>query len=95
MLGKGFIDRRNHQVVPPFSCKEKDGTCDSVWTSVTSTKITRKDRYPIPLVTNLLNNWAAQRSTPSSTSTRLLQCRVAAGHEWKTAFRTRYGSFET
>jgi len=31
-------------------------------------KITRKDRYPIPLVTNSLTNWAVQRSTPSSTS---------------------------
>jgi len=37
MLGKGFIDRRNHQVVPPFSLQRRRMVhCDSVLTSETS-----------------------------------------------------------
>jgi len=58
-------------------------------------KITRKDRYPIPLVTNLLDQLgSAKVYTKLDLRAGYYNVRVAVGHEWKTAFRTRYGSFE-
>ncbi|CDO68811.1 hypothetical protein BN946_scf184805.g20 [Trametes cinnabarina] len=58
-------------------------------------KITRKDRYPLPLISDLLD-------TPQKARiyTKIDLChaynlvRIAPGNKWKTAFRTRYGSFE-
>jgi len=58
-------------------------------------KITRKDRYPIPLVTNLLDQLGSVKVyTKLDLHAGYYNVRVAAGHEWKTAFRTHYGSFE-
>ncbi len=58
-------------------------------------KISKKDRYPFPLISDLLNSAC---STCIYTKLDLrhayhLVC-IAEGDEWKTAFRTRYGSFE-
>jgi hypothetical protein len=58
-------------------------------------KITKKDRYPLPLISDLLD---ALRKARTYTKIDLrhtyhLVC-IAEGEEWKTAFRTRYGSFE-
>ncbi|SJL00113.1 related to TY3B TY3B protein [Armillaria ostoyae] len=58
-------------------------------------KISKKDRYPLPLISDLLNSMHSAR-----VYTKLdlhhayhLVC-IAEGDEWKTAFWTRYGSFE-
>jgi len=57
--------------------------------------MTCKDRYPIPLLNDLLD---APRKTRIYSKIDLKSAyhlvRIAKGDEWKTAFRTRYGSFE-
>ena len=58
-------------------------------------KITKKDRYPLPLISDLLD---APRKAKYYTKLDLAHAyhlvRIAEGDEWKTAFRTRWGSFE-
>ncbi len=58
-------------------------------------KISKKDRYPLPLISDLLNS---ARSARIYTKLDLRHAyhlvRIAEGDEWKTAFQTRYGSFE-
>jgi Reverse transcriptase (RNA-dependent DNA polymerase)/RNase H-like domain found in reverse transcriptase len=55
----------------------------------------KKDHYPLPLITDLLD---APRKARIYTKIDLRHAfhifRVAEGDEWKTAFRTQYGSFE-
>jgi len=68
ILGKGFIRLSHHQAVPQSFAKKKDGTLRLCVDFQNLNKITRKDRYPIPLVTTSSTSWAARRSTPSSTS---------------------------
>ena len=57
--------------------------------------ITRKDKYPLPLVADLLDT---PRHARIFTKIDLRHAshlvRIAEGDEWKTTFRTRYGSFE-
>src|ERR1700678_154612 len=58
-------------------------------------KITKKDRYPLPLVSDLLNTAGKARiytSLDLRHAYHLVQ--VTEGDKWKTTFRTRYGSFE-
>jgi len=57
--------------------------------------MTCKDRYPIPLLNDLLD---APRKARIYSKIDLKSAyhlvRIAKGDEWKTAFRTHYGSFE-
>ncbi len=58
-------------------------------------KISKKDCYPLPLISDLLDS---MRSARIYTKLDLrhayhLVC-IAKGDEWKTAFQTHYGSFE-
>ena len=58
-------------------------------------KITRKDRYPLPLLTDLLDiPRKARYYTKIDLRHAYHLIRIAPGDEWKTTFRTRYGSFE-
>src|SRR6202040_3858006 len=58
-------------------------------------KITKKDRYPLPLITDLLDSPGKARIyTKIDLQHAYHLVRIAKGDEWKTAFRTRYGSFE-
>ena len=57
--------------------------------------LSRKDRYPILLVTDLLD--APKRAryyTKIDLRSAYHLVRIAKGEEWKTAFRTHYGSFK-
>lgn len=57
--------------------------------------ITRKDRYPLPLIRETLAALGKARwLTKLDVSTAFHRIRMAKGEEWKTAFRTRYGLFE-
>jgi len=85
--------RRNHQVVPVLFARRRTAHCDSVWTSVTSQDYS-KDRYRFHWSPTPQTNWAAQGLPQLDLHTGYYNVRVAAGHECKTAFRTRYGSFE-
>src|SRR5271168_1756144 len=58
-------------------------------------RITRKDRYPLPLIYETLQNIGKARwYTKLDIIAAFHKIRIAEGDEWKTAFRTRYGLFE-
>jgi len=58
-------------------------------------KLTKKDRYPLPLLTDLLDTPRKARVfTKIDLQHAYHLVRIADGNEWKTTFRTRYGSYE-
>ena len=57
--------------------------------------ITHKDRYPLPLIPNLLDQLRDLKVfTKIDLRGAYNLVRIAPGDEWKTAFRTRYGLFD-
>ena len=80
---------------PVLFVKKKDGSlclCVDYWGL---NHITQKDRYPIPLVSDLLDapRKAWIYSKIDLRSAYHLVC-IAQGNKWKTSFRTHYGSYE-
>jgi hypothetical protein len=58
-------------------------------------KITKKNRYPLPLISGLLEQLgSAKIFTKIDLRGAYNLVRVKEGNEWKTAFHTRYGHFE-
>jgi hypothetical protein len=58
-------------------------------------KITKKDRYPLPLIPNLLDRLCSARIyTKLDLRGAYNLVRIADGDKWKTAFRTQYGLYE-
>ena len=95
-LRKGFI-RPSHSSAgaPILFAKKKDGSLRFCVDYRGLNKLTRKSRYPIPLIANLLDHLQhAKIYTKLDLRAGYNQIRIAAGDEWKTAFRTRYGQFE-
>ncbi|KAL7281605.1 hypothetical protein ACG7TL_004922 [Trametes sanguinea] len=95
-LRSGFIRPSNSPCgAPVLSVKKKDGSLRLCVDYRGLNKITRKDRYPLPLVSDLLDTpWKARIYTKIDLRHAYNLVRIAPGDEWKTAFRTRYGSFE-
>src|SRR5882724_11999641 len=96
MLGKGFIrSSKSPGGAPVHFAKKKDGTLELCIDFRNLNKITQKDQYLIPLVTNLLDQLGS-----TNVYTKLYLCAgyynvcITAGHKWKTAFQTQYGSFK-
>ncbi len=57
--------------------------------------LTIKNRYPLPLVGELLDRLGrARRFTQLDLTNAYHLMRIREGDKWKTAFRTRYGHFE-
>jgi RNase H-like domain found in reverse transcriptase/Reverse transcriptase (RNA-dependent DNA polymerase)/Integrase zinc binding domain/Chromo (CHRromatin Organisation MOdifier) domain len=58
-------------------------------------RITKKDRYPLPLISDLLDR-AGRAKIYTKIDLRIgyFNVRINAGDEWKTTFRTRHGAFE-
>jgi transposase InsO family protein len=57
--------------------------------------VTVKNSYPLPLVKETLGRTSQARVfTKLDLTAAFHQIRMARGHEWKTAFRTRFGLFE-
>ncbi|KJZ71398.1 hypothetical protein HIM_09186 [Hirsutella minnesotensis 3608] len=57
--------------------------------------ITKKDRYPLPLIEEALRSLSkAKWLTKLDVIAAFHKIRVEEGDEWKTAFRTRYGLYE-
>ena len=77
-----------------FACK-KDDSLRFCFDFRGLNKITKKDCYPLPQVTDLLDS---PRKAWIFTKIDLRHAyhliRIHEGDEWKTAFRTRYRSFE-
>ena len=58
-------------------------------------RISRKDRYPLPLIHETLRTIGKARwFTKLDVIAAFHKIRIAEGDEWKTAFRTRYGLYE-
>ena len=95
-LAMGFI----HSSKSPFGAlvlfvKRKDGSLRLCVNFHQLNTITRKDKYPLPLISDLLDapRWA-RIFTKLDLKHAYHLVRVAPGDEWKTAFQTHYGSFE-
>jgi len=80
---------------PVLFVKKKDGSLRLCIDFHGLNKITKKDRYPLPLISDLLDSPRKARIyTKIDLRHAYYLVRIAKGDEWKTAFRTRYGAFE-
>ena len=92
----GFIrPSRSPHGAPVLFVRKKDGSLRLCVDYRGLNRISRKDKYPLPLLADLLD---APRKARIYTKIDLRHAyhlvRIADGDEWKTAFRTHYGSFE-
>ena len=96
LLQKGYIRPSSSDAAAPVLFVKKPGgglrfCCD--YRALNA--ITQKDRYPLPLISETLRSLAkAKFFTKLDVVAAFHKLRMAPGHEKKTAFRTRYGSFE-
>ena len=102
---QAFIDKNFHfgfirltsssHAAPVLFIKKKDSSLRLCVNYRGLNKISKKDQYPLPLISNLLDS-PSQAKVYTKIDLRHayhLVC-IAEGDEWKTAFRTRYGSYE-
>jgi hypothetical protein len=95
-LNNGFIrPSKSPHGAPILFVKKKSG---ELWLCVDYrglNRISKKDRYPLPLLSDLLDTPKKARVyTKIDLRHAYHLVRIADGEEWKTTFRTRYGSFE-
>ena len=96
LLQKGYIRATNSEAAAPvlFVQKPRGGLrfcCD--YRALNA--ITKQDRYPLLLILETLRNLIGARwLTKVDVVSAFHQIRIAKGEEFKTAFRTRFGSFE-
>ena len=95
-LCTGFIQPSSSpHAAPVLFVKKKDG---SLWLCIDFhglNKISKKDRYPLPLISDLLDSPScAKIYTKIDLRHAYHLVRIAPGDEWKTTFRTPYGSYE-
>ena len=95
-LRKGFIRHSQSPAgAPILFVKKADGSLRLCVDYRGINKITIKNRYPLPLIPELLDKVGkATRFTALDMRDGYHLLRMAPGEEWKTAFRTRYGLFE-
>ena len=95
-LQKGFIRHSQSPAgAPILFVKKADGSLRLCVDYRGINKITIKNRYPLPLIPELLDKVGkAKRFTALDMRDGYHLLRMAPGEEWKTAFRTRYGLFE-
>ena len=96
-LQKGFIrPSKSSCAAPVFFVPKKSGELRPVVDYRGLNRCTKKNRYPLPLIPNMLE---LLRSAVVFTKIDLRGAynlvRIREGDEWKTAFRTRYGLFES
>src|ERR1700719_4143125 len=95
-LAAGFISSTwSPHGAPVLFVKKKDGGLRLCVDFHGLNKITKKDRYPLPLIMDLLDSPGKARIYTKIDLQHAyhLVC-IAKGDEWKMAFQTRYGSFE-
>jgi hypothetical protein len=95
-LSKGFIRASQSSAASPILfVKKKDGSLRLCVDYRALNAITKKNRYPLPLIEETLRQVAGARYfTRLDLRSAFNLIRIKAGDEWKTAFRTRYGLFE-
>lgn len=96
LLDKGFIRVSNSPAAAPILFVKKPGGGLRFCVDYRAlNKITRKDRYPLPLIQETLRNLSESVVfTKLDVIAAFHRIRVAKGDEWKTAFRSRFGSYE-
>jgi hypothetical protein len=96
-LRKGFIRPSSSPVASPvLFVKKPDGGLRLCVDYRALNAITVKDRYPLPLTTESLNNLKGMRYfTKVDIVSAFNNMRIKEGQEYLTAFRTRFGLFET
>ena len=95
-LGKGFITASSSPAgAPILFSKKKDGSLRLCVDYRGLNKITIKNRYPLPLISEMLDR-VSKATYFSKIDLRGAYnlVRIKSGEEWKTAFRCRYGHFE-
>ena len=95
-LAKGFITPSESPAGSPILfVKKKDGTLRLCVDYRKLNDITVKNRYPLPLIGDLLDQLRHARIyTKIDLRGAYNLLRISPGEEWKTAFRTRFGLFE-
>jgi hypothetical protein len=96
MLEKGFIRPSTSPFGSPvLFVKKADGSLRLCVDYRALNNRTIKNRYPLPLISEMLDRLVgAKIFTKLDVRNAYHRIRIAAGHEYKTAFRTRYGHFE-
>ena len=95
-LRTGFIrSSSSPHGAPVLFARKKDGSLRLCIDFRGLNKISKKDRYPLPFISDLLTTAGKARLyTTIDLCNAYYLVRIAEGDEWKTAFRTHYGSFE-
>ena len=94
-LGKGWIWRSKSLVSAPIVfARKNDGSIRVCIDYRNLNKVTLKNRYPLPLITEL-TDWLVGANIFTKLDVRQAyhRIRMALGHEFKTAFKTHYGLF--
>ena len=96
LLDKGFICVSSSPAAAPVLFVKKPGGGLRFCVDYRAlNSLTRKDRYPLPLIQETLRNLSeAVVYTKLDVIAAFHRIRIAEGDEWKTAFRTRFGSYE-
>lgn len=96
LLDKGFI-RVSHSsaAAPVLFVRKPNGGLRFCVDYRALNAITKKDRYPLPLIHETLERVGkAKWFTKLDVSAAFHKVRIQKGQEWMTAFRTRYGLYE-
>ena len=95
-LGKGWIRRSKSLVSAPIVfAQKKNGSIRVCIDDRNLNKVTIKNRYPLPLIPELTDRLVgASIFTKLDVRQAYHRIRMAPGHEFKTAFKTRYSLFE-
>lgn len=96
LLSKGFIRPSKAPIgAPVLFVKKKEGTLRMCIDYRQLNLRTRKNKYPLPPINLLLEQLSAAKIfSKLDLRGAYHRLRIAQGHEWKTTFRCRYGSFE-
>src|SRR5580692_4995423 len=97
MLDKGFIRESSSPAAVPLLLAAKPGGGVRICHDYRGlNNVTIKNRYPLPLIRETLDALChAKFYTKLDIIAAFNNIRIAEGHEWKTAFITRFGLFET
>ncbi|KAF4478229.1 Transposon Tf2-6 polyprotein [Colletotrichum fructicola Nara gc5] len=96
LLDKGFIRASSSEASAPVLFVRKPGGGIRFCVDYRAlNELTKRDRYPLPLIRETLRTISAARwFTKLDVVAAFHKIRIAEGEEHKTAFRTRYGLFE-
>jgi len=96
MLDKGFIRESTSPAAAPLLLAAKPGGGVRICHDYRGlNNVTIKNRYPLPLIRETLDSLCgAKFYTKLDVIAAFNRIRVAEGHEWLTAFITRFGLFE-